>query len=104
MLSLYKEKEEKQGYERWLRKQFNSADLDKNKCLNFQETLKVLKQLNISMDESEAKQLFHASNVKKSVKPDIPESLDEDEFVLLYFSLLRRPDFELLFERYVPLI
>jgi len=100
LLSLYRSREEKQGYERWLRKQFNSADLDKNKCLNFQETLRLLNQLNISMDDSEAKQLFHAANVRKSVKPGTPESLDEDEFVLLYFALLKRPDFDLLFERY----
>jgi hypothetical protein len=108
LLSLYRSREEKQGYERWLRKQFNTADLDKSKCLSFPETLKLLKQLNIVMDESDAKKLFHEANVNKASGGGTKagncaqESLDEDEFVLLYFKLLRRPDLEQLFERFVP--
>jgi len=104
LLSLYRSREEKQGYERWLRKQFATADLDKSKCLSFPETLRLLKQLNIEMDDSDAKKLFHEANVKKSTSSPSKsnstkeESLDEDEFVQLYFKLLRRPELERIFD------
>jgi Ca2+-binding EF-hand superfamily protein len=101
LLSLYQSKEEKQGYERWLRKQFTYADVDKNQCLNFPETLRLLKQLNIEMEEADARKLFHEANTRKSEKPGTEEVLDEDEFVTLYYKLLRRPDFERLFDRLV---
>ncbi|XP_035703073.1 1-phosphatidylinositol 4,5-bisphosphate phosphodiesterase delta-1 isoform X2 [Folsomia candida] len=97
LLSLYRSREEKQGYERWLRKQFTAADMDKNKCLSFPETLRLLKQLNIEMDESDVKKLFREANVRKS-KPGTPEVLDEDEFIKMYFALLKRPDFENLYD------
>lgn len=100
LLSLYRSREEKQGYERWLRKQFTAADMDKNKCLSFPETLRLLKQLNIEMDESDVKKLFREANVRKS-KPGTPEVLDEDEFIKMYFALLKRPDFENLYDRLV---
>lgn len=52
------------------------------------------------MDEADAKKLFREANVRNS-KPGSQEVLDEDEFVILYFKLLKRPDFERLFDRWV---
>lgn len=102
LVSLYKSQDEQQSYERWLRKQFNSADVDKNKCLSFQETMKLLKNLNISKDEEEALKYFHQANTRKSSgggKNSAPEVLDEEEFVAFYFKLLQRPELERLFEK-----
>lgn len=102
VVSLYKSQDEHLNYERWLRKQFNSADIDKNKCLSFTETMKLLKNLNIQMDEDEAKKRFHEANTKRSAgggKNSAPEVLDVDEFVAFYFLLYKRPEVESLFEK-----
>ncbi|CAL8139538.1 unnamed protein product [Orchesella dallaii] len=101
LVSLYRSQDEQQSYERWLRKQFNSADMDKNKCLSLAETMKLLKNLNIRMDEDDANKLFHEANTRKaSGKNPPPEVLDEEEFVAFYFKLLRRPEIQDLFDKY----
>ena len=97
LVSAHQSAAQEQSYELWLRKQFNAADIDKNKCLNFPETMKLLKQMNIVMDESKARQLFNAANTKKNDRKGTIEVLDEDEFVTFYFKLLQRPELEKIF-------
>ncbi|KAH8035359.1 hypothetical protein HPB51_004600 [Rhipicephalus microplus] len=50
-----------QEYERWLRDQFQKADVNKSGSLNFQECQGLLKQLNITMDKRHCQALFHVS-------------------------------------------
>ncbi|PSN53110.1 1-phosphatidylinositol 4, partial [Blattella germanica] len=40
---------QEERFERWLKQQFEEADVDNNGCLNFEECLKLLKQLNVKL-------------------------------------------------------
>ena len=78
---------------------FNSADVDNNKSLNFIETMKLIRELNIQMSDSQAKKLFDEANTRKAGKREL-EVLDEDEFIAFYFKLLHRPEIDKLFSRF----
>jgi Ca2+-binding EF-hand superfamily protein len=91
-------KKQEEGYELWLRKKFNGADLDNNKCLSFQEVMKLIRELNIQMSDSQAKKLFDEANTTRAGRKEL-EVLDEDEFIVFYFRLLQRPEIEKLFKR-----
>jgi len=101
LLSWYESKKIEEGYELWLRKKFNSADSNSDKCLTFNETMNLLQELNIEMNEAEGQVLFNEANTKVSTYEGLREVLDEDEFMTLYFRLLQRPEIEELFRRSV---
>ncbi|KAL3194909.1 hypothetical protein MRX96_045821 [Rhipicephalus microplus] len=88
-----------QEYERWLRDQFQKADVNKSGSLNFQECQGLLKQLNITMDKRHCQALFHAANFKKH-RVNGEDVLDRDEFVAFYHSLLSRPDIDAIFKTF----
>ncbi|XP_064476750.1 1-phosphatidylinositol 4,5-bisphosphate phosphodiesterase eta-2-like isoform X2 [Ornithodoros turicata] len=88
-----------QDYERWLKEQFQHADVNDNGSLNFNEIQGLLKQLNISMDKRYSRFLFNAANFKQN-KVDGEDVLDPEEFVKFYYSLLSRPDIEKIFKQY----
>lgn len=46
---------------RWLKQQFQQADVDKNGSLNFEECLKLLKQLNVKLLKPTVKRMFDVS-------------------------------------------
>ena len=46
---------------RWLKQQFQQADVDKNGSLNFEECLKLLKQLNVKLPKATVKRMFDVS-------------------------------------------
>ena len=96
-------KKQEEGYELWLRKKFNSADVDNNKSLTFNETMKLIRELNIEMSDSEAKKLFDEANTRRAGKREL-EVLDEDEFIVFYFRLLQRPEIEKLYARLIQFI
>lgn len=98
MIIWYEAKSIEAGYELWLRKMFNEADSDKNECLTFKETLKLLFKLNIDIDEAEVKKLFDEANTRPSSGHGKVEALDEDEFLALYFRLVQRSEIEELFK------
>lgn len=93
--SLHQEKQ----YDIWLRIQFQDADKDNNKSLNFAECCALLRQLNIKMDKSHAKKLFNQANTSKQ-KRGGEQVLEVDEFVSFYHALLKMPEIEKLFKRY----
>lgn len=88
-----------QEFERWLKEQFQNADVNKNGSLNFYEVQGLLKQLNISMDKWYSRLLFNTANFKQN-KVDGEDVLDPEEFVKFYYSLLSRPDIEKVFKQY----
>lgn len=99
VVAQYKSVEYKHNYQIWLKKQFRKADKDFNKALSFSECLSLLKQLNIEVEEKDAKRLFNESNINKSKKGD-EEALDEDEFILFYSKLLNRPELDELIRKF----
>ncbi|XP_077500324.1 1-phosphatidylinositol 4,5-bisphosphate phosphodiesterase delta-1-like isoform X5 [Amblyomma americanum] len=88
-----------QEYDRWLRDQFQKADVNKSGALNFQECQGLLKQLNITMDKRHCRSLFNAANFKRH-KVDGEDVLDREEFIAFYHSLLSRPDIDAVFKTY----
>ncbi|XP_075527977.1 1-phosphatidylinositol 4,5-bisphosphate phosphodiesterase delta-1-like isoform X1 [Dermacentor variabilis] len=88
-----------QEYVRWLRDQFQKADVNKSGALNFQECQGLLRQLNITMDKRHCRALFNAANFKKH-KVSGEDVLDRDEFISFYHSLLSRPDIDAIFKTY----
>ncbi|KAH7970773.1 hypothetical protein HPB49_015443 [Dermacentor silvarum] len=88
-----------QEYERWLRDQFQKADVNKSGALNFQECQGLLRQLNITMDKRHCRALFNAANFKKH-KVSGEDVLDREEFIAFYHSLLSRPDIDAIFKTY----
>ncbi|CAN8004369.1 unnamed protein product, partial [Ixodes hexagonus] len=88
-----------QEHERWLRDQFQKADVNRSGSLNFSECQNLLKQLNVSMDKSHCRALFNAANFKCH-KVDGEDVLDREEFVKFYHSLLSRPDIDTIFKTY----
>ncbi|CAG0889393.1 unnamed protein product [Darwinula stevensoni] len=86
-------------HDRWLRKQFEAADENKSGRLNFDEVCQLVQQLNIDMDKKEIKLLFDKANVDKS-KAGGKNSLNQDEFLQLYYVLLYRPEVEEIFRKY----
>ncbi|GFG35396.1 hypothetical protein Cfor_10126 [Coptotermes formosanus] len=92
----------KQGerFERWLKQQFQEADVDKNGSLNFEECLKLLKQLNVKLPKPTVKRIFDSANTNKNMR-DGEQVLDADEFVMFYMNLMSRSEVRELFEKYL---
>ncbi|CAN8004371.1 unnamed protein product, partial [Ixodes hexagonus] len=88
-----------QEHERWLRDQFQKADVNRSGSLNFSECQNLLKQLNVSMDKNHCRALFNAANFKCN-KVDEEDVLDREEFIKFYHSLLSRPDIDAIFKTY----
>ncbi|XP_065573488.1 1-phosphatidylinositol 4,5-bisphosphate phosphodiesterase delta-4-like isoform X3 [Artemia franciscana] len=86
-------------YEEWLLAQYRKADKDNSNSLDFQECLKLLKLLNIKLEEDYAKKLFDQANTNKKTSIEA-KVLDAQEFVTFYKLLLRRPEIEALFSKY----
>ncbi|XP_043205255.1 1-phosphatidylinositol 4,5-bisphosphate phosphodiesterase eta-2-like isoform X23 [Amphibalanus amphitrite] len=99
LVAVVRSLEQEKNYDRWLKRQFQSADKDNNGVLDFDECVDLIKQLNIQLDKQTAKKLFQAADTDKRTKGDQP-ALDEREFVTFYHSLLKRPDLEAIFQRY----
>ncbi|XP_037088123.1 1-phosphatidylinositol 4,5-bisphosphate phosphodiesterase eta-2-like isoform X2 [Pollicipes pollicipes] len=99
LVAVVRSLEQEKNYDRWLKRQFQSADRDHNGVLTFDECLDLLKQLNIQLDKDSARQLFDAADTDKRTKGD-EAALDDQEFVAFYHSLLQRPELEVIFNRY----
>jgi len=87
-------------YELYLKKQFQQADKNKNGSLTFEECLGLTEQLNIQMDKKNLLEFFQAANKNKAKKGE-KEALDESEFISFYYSLLRRPELDEIFIKYI---
>ncbi|XP_030830011.1 1-phosphatidylinositol 4,5-bisphosphate phosphodiesterase delta-1 isoform X3 [Strongylocentrotus purpuratus] len=87
----------------WIMDAFRQADVDRDGTVDFDESYKLLKKLNIKIEKVHAKRLFqfantHSTTTKKGkVRSD---ALSEDEFVEFYRIITRRPDLQEVFKKY----
>jgi len=86
-------------YEMFLKKKFKTADKNHSGTLSFNETVDLVKLLNVKLSKEVLLKLFNECNTEKS-KFGVRETLDEDEFVAFYYRLMRRPEIEELFQKY----
>ncbi|XP_060086322.1 1-phosphatidylinositol 4,5-bisphosphate phosphodiesterase eta-2-like [Ylistrum balloti] len=90
--------DQKQQADRWIKDAFNMADKNNDGSLDFDEVMKLLKQLNADMDKKYVKALFDKADTEKSVKGK--SRLDKSEFVQFYHLLTERAEIEEIFLRY----
>ncbi|KAJ4448618.1 hypothetical protein ANN_00008 [Periplaneta americana] len=83
----------------WLKLQFQEADVDKNGSLNFEECIKLLKQLNVKLPKHTVRRLFDSANTNKNMRNG-EQVLDSEEFVTFYMNLMSRSEVKELFTRY----
>ncbi|PIK59347.1 putative 1-phosphatidylinositol 4,5-bisphosphate phosphodiesterase delta-1 [Apostichopus japonicus] len=72
----------------WIKDVFLKADEDGNGSLELSEILKLIRKMNVKIDDDYAKTIFQRTNV-----------LDEDEFVDFYREITKRPEVEEIFDR-----
>ncbi|XP_072180700.1 1-phosphatidylinositol 4,5-bisphosphate phosphodiesterase delta-4-like [Diadema setosum] len=87
----------------WIMDTFRQADVDQDGTVDFEESYKLLKKLNIKIEKVHAKRLFQVANTqsaqtkKGKVRTD---ALNEDEFVEFYRIITRRPELYEIFKKY----
>ncbi|XP_046367944.1 1-phosphatidylinositol 4,5-bisphosphate phosphodiesterase eta-2-like isoform X2 [Haliotis rufescens] len=90
--------EQRNETDRWVREAFNMADRNGDGALDFDEVMKLLKQLNADLKKDYVKQMFDKADTNKSTKSKAV--LDRNEFVNFYHALTQRPELEEIFLRY----
>ncbi|NXL56014.1 PLCD4 phosphodiesterase, partial [Chordeiles acutipennis] len=78
----------------WIRDWFQKADKNKDGRMNFKEVQRLLKMMNVDMNEDHALRLFQAADKSDS------GTLEGEEFVLFYKSLTQREEVLSLFQEY----
>ncbi len=86
--------EQQNEFELYLRKQFKEADKNGNGSLSLDECIDLTKQLNIKMEKDDIRDLFKQANNEED------KVLDDTEFVQFYYSLLKRPELDSIFQKY----
>ncbi|CAL8240638.1 unnamed protein product [Merluccius merluccius] len=84
----------KERLDRWVCDWFNKADKNKDGRMNFKEVRKLLKMMNVDMNEDHAFYLFTMADKSES------SSLEIEEFVLFYKMLTQRDEVWKLFQDY----
>ncbi|KHN83803.1 1-phosphatidylinositol 4,5-bisphosphate phosphodiesterase delta-3-A [Toxocara canis] len=79
---------------RWIVEKFREADTDKSGKLCFRELWKLLKELNLGLNEHYAKALFMDADTNKTLAGSGDNLLDEDEFANFFTRLTKRTDLE----------
>jgi len=97
-LTMFKSLSKQKEYEMFLKKKFRAADKDKQGSLDFDETKDLTRLLNVKLSKEELKGRFDKANTVKDGASK--QTLDEDEFVAFYYSLMRRPVVDELFTKY----
>ncbi|XP_070570893.1 1-phosphatidylinositol 4,5-bisphosphate phosphodiesterase delta-1-like [Ptychodera flava] len=86
---------------KFIHEHFEKADKDGDQTVDFLEACELLTQLNIKVDKAWVKSLFQKSMKDQSEgKHKRDYVMDEDEFVVFYDVLTRRPEIVELFKRY----
>uniref|UniRef100_A0A9J7XPC4 Phosphoinositide phospholipase C n=1 Tax=Cyprinus carpio carpio TaxID=630221 RepID=A0A9J7XPC4_CYPCA len=80
--------------DQWISDWFSKADLNKDGRINFKEAKKLLKMMNVDMNEEHASSLFKMADKSKS------ETLEDQEFVEFYKMLTERAEVLDLFQDY----
>ncbi|CAG0904057.1 unnamed protein product, partial [Cyprideis torosa] len=85
--------EREQKYERWLMKQFNAADMNKSGALTFEETVQLLRNMNVDLSREQIRGLFEAANQNRSAgrRDSGKQVLDANEFQKLYRFITNHP-------------
>ncbi|KAG7263448.1 hypothetical protein CRUP_005315, partial [Coryphaenoides rupestris] len=86
--------DEKERLDQWVWDWFLKADKNKDGRMNFKEVKKLLKMMNVDMNEDHAFYLFTMADKSES------SSLEIDEFVLFYKMLTQRDEVWKLFQDY----
>ena len=86
---------------RYLRKQFQKADKNADGCLSLSECHQLIEALNVKLTKEELSQAFVQANEVKATRRGEEEALDETEFLKFYYSLLKRPELDKIFQQYV---
>uniref|UniRef100_A0A8C7ECV8 Phosphoinositide phospholipase C n=1 Tax=Nothoprocta perdicaria TaxID=30464 RepID=A0A8C7ECV8_NOTPE len=76
----------------WIRDWFQKADKNKDGRMNFKEVQRLLKMMNVDMNEDHAMRLFQAADKSES------GTLEGEEFVLFYKALTQREEVLSLFQ------
>ncbi|KAJ8313208.1 hypothetical protein KUTeg_009241 [Tegillarca granosa] len=71
--------DQKEQADRWVREAFNMADKNNDGSLDFEEIMKLLKQLNADLDRKYVQQMFDKADTRR-IKGEKP-TLDREEFV-----------------------
>lgn len=86
--------DDREKIDQWICDWFTKADKNKDGRMNFKEVRKLLKMMNIDMNEEHAMLLFKAADKSQS------GSLEADEFVQFYKMLTEREEVLALFQEY----
>ncbi|XP_078332156.1 1-phosphatidylinositol 4,5-bisphosphate phosphodiesterase delta-1-like [Crassostrea virginica] len=89
--------DQKQQTDRWIKEAFQMADKNNDGSLDFEEILKLLKQLNADMDKKYVQELFNKADTTKTRGKPV---LDAEEFVKFYHMLTERPEIDEIFMKY----
>jgi len=101
-ITILKSLSSQKEFEMYLKKKFRAADTNSSGNLSFNETRDLCKLLNVKLSKEVLHGYFNEANTTKS-KHGVKESLDEDEFVTFYYSLMQRPEVDKLFVSYKDL-
>ena len=86
-------------------KQFRKADVNKSGFLSFDEIKKLCHRLNIKISKEKMQTLFNDANTdhddKSSHWKESGQVLNEEEFITFYYGLMRRPEIDELFKKYL---
>ena len=93
---------------RFLGRQFQKADANKSGFLSFDEIKKLCHRLNIKVNKEKMQTLFNEANTDHDDKSkhwkEKGQILNEEEFVSFYYSLMRRPEIDEIFRKYVETV
>ena len=93
---------------RFLGKQFRKADANKSGFLSFDEVKKLCHRLNVKVSKEKMQTLFNEANTDHDDKSkhwgEKGQILNEEEFVSFYYSLMRRPEIDEIFKKYVETV
>ncbi|XP_064307416.1 1-phosphatidylinositol 4,5-bisphosphate phosphodiesterase delta-4 isoform X2 [Phalacrocorax carbo] len=84
--------DQREKIDQWIRDWFQKADKNKDGRMNFKEVQRLLKMMNVDMNEDHALRLFQAADKSES------GTLEGEEFVLFYKALTKREEVLSLFQ------
>ncbi|XP_074949289.1 1-phosphatidylinositol 4,5-bisphosphate phosphodiesterase delta-4 isoform X3 [Phalacrocorax aristotelis] len=86
--------DQREKIDQWIRDWFQKADKNKDGRMNFKEVQRLLKMMNVDMNEDHALRLFQAADKSES------GTLEGEEFVLFYKALTKREEVLSLFQEF----
>uniref|UniRef100_A0A8B9IGW3 Phosphoinositide phospholipase C n=1 Tax=Anser cygnoides TaxID=8845 RepID=A0A8B9IGW3_ANSCY len=86
--------DQRERIDQWIRDWFQKADKNKDGRMNFKEVQRLLKMMNVDMNEDHALRLFQAADKSES------GTLEGEEFVLFYKALTEREEVLSLFQAF----